>query len=113
MDAHKVDLFMATNAKYFEFSQVPVIREMLLALDEEKGSWIQGIELKDPTMALIVSLLGGTLGIDRFYIGDIGLGFAKLFTLGGCGVWAIVDLFLIMGATRRNNFIRLQQAMAL
>lgn len=59
--------------------------------------------MKDPTIALILSILIGTLGVDRFYIGDIGLGIGKLLTGGGCGVWWLIDIFLIMNATRQKN----------
>ena len=52
---------------------------------------------------LILSILIGGLGVDRFYIGDTGLGIFKLLTCGGFGVWTIVDWFLIMGATREKN----------
>ena len=69
---------------------------------------IQSIDLKDPTTLLIVSLLGGGLGIDRFLIGDTGLGVAKLLTCGGLGIWTIVDWFLIMDITRQKNMERLQ-----
>lgn len=58
---------------------------------------------------LIVSLLAGPFGIDRFMIGDTGMGVGKLLTLGGCGIWTVVDWFLIMGATREKNTLKLQQ----
>ena len=54
-------------------------------------------------MMLIISLFGGSLGIDRFILGQVGLGIGKLLTCGGCGIWAIVDWFLIMDATRQSN----------
>ncbi len=41
--------------------------------------------------------------MDRFYIGDVGLGVAKLLTLGGAGIWQIVDWFLIRNATAAKN----------
>ena len=64
-------------------------------------------QFKDPITALIISLLGGGFGIDRFYIGDTSLGILKLITCGGFGIWAIIDLFLIMNATREKNFQKL------
>ena len=42
-------------------------------------------------------------------IGDTGLGIGKLLTCGGLGIWGIVDWFLIMGATREKNMLKLQR----
>jgi TM2 domain-containing membrane protein YozV len=47
------------------------------------------------TVALLLSVFLGSLGIDRFYMGYIGLGILKLLTVGGCGIWAIIDIILI------------------
>lgn len=109
MDPQKVDLFIMTNGKYFTPQHTIHIRERLLELDESKWVFLQSLQFKDPTTSLIISLLGGGFGIDRFYIGDIGLGVAKLLTCGGFGVWAIIDWFLIMDATRNKNLEKLQQ----
>ncbi|RYZ47851.1 MAG: TM2 domain-containing protein [Sphingobacteriales bacterium] len=109
MDAQKVDMFLMMNSKYFEGHHLMAIKEALLRMDESKWSAIQILDFKDPTTSLIVSILAGTLGIDRFLIGDTGMGIGKLLTCGGFGIWAIVDYFLIMGATREKNFAKLQQ----
>ena len=58
-------------------------------------------------MMLVISLFGGSLGIDRFMLGQVGLGIGKLLTCGGCGIWSIVDWFLIMDATRQSNVQKL------
>ena len=98
-----VDQWLAINAKYFPTEQVQYIRQRLEALPEQQLSMLYSISFQDPTMMLIISLFGGSLGIDRFMLGQVGLGIGKLLTCGGCGIWSIVDWFLIMDATRQSN----------
>ena len=109
MDAQKVDMFIMANGKYFESHQLIPIREKLLQMDDSKWAIIQTIQFKDPPLSLILSILVGQLGIDRFYIGDTGLGIAKLLTCGGFFIWYIIDWFMIMSATREKNLANLQQ----
>ncbi len=111
MDQQKVDLYLMSYAKYFEGYHLPALRERLLALDDSKLIQIQAANLKDPTTLLIVSIVGGHFGIDRFLLGEIGLGIAKLLTCGGLGIWTIVDWFLIMGRTREINTQNFQRAL--
>lgn len=51
---------------------------------------------KSQLVALLLVLLVGTLGIHRFYLGHIGIGIVQLLTMGGCGIWTLVDLILII-----------------
>jgi hypothetical protein len=50
---------------------------------------------KDWLAALLLSIFLGQLGVDRFYLGYIGLGVVKLLTAGGCGIWWLIDVILI------------------
>ena len=53
---------------------------------------------KDWTITLILAFLLGYLGVHRFYAGKTGTGIAMLLTMGGCGIWTIIDIVqLIMG----------------
>ena len=46
-------------------------------------------------VAVVLAVTIGVFGADRFYLGHTALGIAKLLTLGGLGVWALVDAILI------------------
>lgn len=105
------DTFILANAKYFAADKIPFIKERLESLPKEKEVLLSALELKDPFMMLIISWFAGPLGLDRFLIGDTTVGILKLVTLGGCGIWAFVDLFLIMNATKEANFNKLMQVL--
>ena len=99
MDKNQVDQLMVTLA-----SKVPSenLNQMEHAQDFN-GAQVAIAQMKDPIIVLVISLFVGYLGIDRFYLGDTGMGIGKLLTGGGCGIWALIDLFLIMGAAKQKN----------
>ena len=103
MEKNKIDQFMLMNSGNFNESDVPSVIAALEGIPDDKSTMFLAAEFKKPVVALIISFLGGSLGIDRFYLGQVGLGVAKLLTCGGFGIWAIIDLFLIMGKTRECN----------
>lgn len=58
---------------------------------------------KDWIVTLVLSILVGTLGIDRFYTGNIVLGVLKLITFGGLGLWWLIDLIMLVTGNYRDG----------
>jgi TM2 domain-containing membrane protein YozV len=104
MEQQKVEMFMAINAKKFPLHTLPLIKEHLDKLDDSRYAILMAITYKDPTTLLIISILAGSLGIDRFLLGETGTGIAKLLTCGGFGIWTIIDWFMIQDMTRDANY---------
>lgn len=51
---------------------------------------------KKRLVALVLCLLLGGLGVHRFYVGKVGTGVVQLLTFGGLGIWALIDLIMIL-----------------
>lgn len=54
----------------------------------------------------LLSLFLGQFGADRFYLGQMGLGFLKLLTCGGCGIWALIDLIRVLAGSVKDKYGR-------
>jgi TM2 domain-containing membrane protein YozV len=112
MELNKVDLFLILKGGSFETHQLPGIKAEIEAMAEDKWNRLLVTEFLDPKFFQILSFLAGTFGIDRFMIGDTGLGVAKLLTCGGMGIWTIIDWFLIAGVAREKNAIKLKELLS-
>ena len=108
------DSFLSANTGSFPSEQLPSLRQRLSQLDDSQANQvIAAANIKNPTTALILSIFLGTLGVDRFYIGHIGLGVAKLLLAWlTFGIWTIIDWFLIIHATKKANLVAINNALA-
>ncbi|MCC9165274.1 TM2 domain-containing protein [Pontibacter harenae] len=68
-------------------------KELKEATKQDAGGGGTG---KSQLVALILAALIGALGIHRFYLGYTTIGIIQILTLGGCGIWALIDLIRII-----------------
>ena len=112
MENSKIDMYFAQNAKMLPSNKLPLIKDALSKLDESKFIYLQSTEFKDPSTVLILSILLGTLGIDRFILGDAGMGVLKLLTCGGAYIWWIIDIINAQERTQEYNYKKLCETLA-
>ena len=58
---------------------------------------------KDWKVTFVLAILVGVLGIDRFYTGSTRLGVLKLVTLGGLGLWWLIDLIMLVTGSYKDG----------
>ena len=75
------------------------VRQMASPFENQSGSVDQNRWL----ITLLLCFFGGALGLHSFYNRKITIGVVQLLTLGGCGIWALIDLIMIVTNNFRDN----------
>lgn len=104
LNQNQIELFLATHGNKFSGQNVEVIKRDLPFVSKDMYQNLLSADFKDPTKMLLISLLGGMLGIDRFVLNDAALGVLKLLTCGGFYIWMIVDWVTIQDQTKEFNY---------
>ena len=104
MESEKVNHMLMMLSSKIPAGSIPSVRTRLENTDISESEILAlQSQMKDPLLSILLSIFIGSLGVDRFYIGDVGLGIGKLLTAGGCGIWWLIDIFLIVDATKQKN----------
>ncbi len=103
MDPLLIHDFLVSNKEKFTIGDLENIKRFLENSSTDQYLHLSKVSFTSPGLMLAVSFFLGYMGIDRMALGEVGLGFLKLITCGGCGLWWIADLFLIMKKTREFN----------
>lgn len=67
-----------------------------------RNSTIGGVSDKSRTVASVLCFFLGGFGVHRFYVGKVGTGVAMIFTLGGLGIWVLIDFIMILAGSFRD-----------
>lgn len=90
------------------------ISKLLDTVGDEKLEALMLLKLKSPILTLVFSLFLGGFAVDRFYLGDIGLGILKLlFGFMTFGIWYVIDWFLTYKKAKEANFNKTMQMIKL
>lgn len=90
---------------YIAEDKMMFVRDKLKDADDNVLDNLMLRKFHDPTHILLFSLLLGGFGVDRFVIGDTGIGVAKLLlSWATCGIWSLIDIFVCNKRAKELNF---------
>ena len=111
--SNRADMWIMAHTSYFKPEHMGHLQDQIRSLPPERLDMLLTVKLHNPTTILLFSIFLGEFGVDRFMLGDTGLGVGKLLTLGGCLVWWLIDLFLISDRARVKNYEAVMMALGL
>lgn len=113
MEQLKVIEFLEQNKEFLfpntEYNEIEV-ENALTAVPDEFEMTMRSIPFRKPKTLKIISFFVGSIGVDRFYLGDIKNGIIKYFTFGGIGIWWIKDIISAENRCRTYNCQKLMAA---
>lgn len=108
MENNKVNAVILQYKDFIPSEQILMLKHSLSNASETCYDDLIAVPMTNPTTTILLSVFLGGFGIDRFYIGDTGLGIAKLL-VGWLtfGIWPLVDIFCCYKKAKKNNLEKL------
>ena len=108
MTQEKVNGCMMMFQQHIPEEKTLLLRKYLEDADERCYEHLISMPLKSSVMTLLLSIFLGGIGADRFYIGDTGLGVAKLL-VGWLtfGIWPLIDIFFSFRKAKEKNLTKI------
>lgn len=104
MESSKVNALMTKFEGKIPDDQKVLLKNKLMKAEDETYDVLDTLSLKNKTVTLILAIFLGGFGVDRFYIGDVGKGIAKLlFGWVTLGIWPFVDIFVSYRKAKAKN----------
>jgi|GEM_PF-86609 len=107
-----VNRYLSRYGKFFEDEALPYVRNALRDTDDVYENELYQLNLKDPMLMTAASLAGGVFGIDRFLLGEVGMGILKLCTGGLFGFLTVADWIRIRSKAKQKNYDTFMNAVA-
>ena len=108
------DKVMALYSKYKD--EMPrdkaiLFKQRLENASDECYESVSNVQTMSHILVLILSIFLGGIGVDRFVVGDVGLGICKLlFGWLTLGIWPLIDIFFSYKRAKENNYVALSEA---
>jgi len=109
MDTNQTNFWLSVNAGNFTPEALPVIKSKLERMTDDEIMFLQNVSFKKPSKIFAIAFI---FGWERFFLNDIGLGFVKLITCYGCGIWWLIDVITAKKRARKYNFRQFQKLTA-
>lgn len=103
--------FFVANGKKLPADKAAIIREKMAEIDDSRYVTISSVELEDSTTMLLISIFLEEFGVDRFKMGETGMGILKLCTGDLCGILWLIDVIGISKKVKTYNYNELMRVL--